>query len=172
LYLDLPLVYSHWIFLGDESTSRCSCKKSYCILHVFLSCFCSMGQQNIRKIHFSQSDDIVSSQHSYACCLAIKKMAKTRTTPCLKWNSNSAAHKMLVAGLLSGTIDPSRRPKELWESNPEFGRYSLDSFHSAYHQNKHSTGTFMVSKSMCLSCLPASLFLTTTLLILLLLSHC
>jgi hypothetical protein len=96
-------------------------------------------------------------------------MAKTRSTPTLKWNSRSKANKMLVDGLIAGTIDPSKRPKEIWESNPEFGRYLLPSFCSAFNRNKHKTGTFIRSKGkikiMCHSCLPELMFthcLTTT----------
>jgi hypothetical protein len=76
---------------------------------------------------------------------------------------------MLVDGLIAGTIDPSKRPKEIWESNPEFGRYSLPSFRSAFNRSKHKTGTFIRSrgkkKVMCHSCLPELMFtycLTTT----------
>jgi hypothetical protein len=82
----------------------------------------------------------------FALCTINREMAKMGTTHTLKWNAWSKANKILVECLISGTIDASKRPKEIWESNPEFGRCSLSSFCSASNQNKHSTGTFICSK--------------------------
>lgn len=53
------------------------------------------------------------------------------------------AHKFLIDGFISGRIKPGARPKDVWESNPEFGKYPLPSFRSAFNRNKNITGKFM-----------------------------
>jgi hypothetical protein len=50
------------------------------------------------------------------------------------------ANKILTEGLKSGTIDGSMKPKQLWESNTEFGKYSLSLFRLALNCNKNNVG--------------------------------
>jgi hypothetical protein len=47
---------------------------------------------------------------------------------------------MLKEGLTDGTIDNTLRPKEVHESNPEFQKYPLSSFRSAYNRMKADLG--------------------------------
>jgi hypothetical protein len=67
-------------------------------------------------------------------------MAKTRSNNYQKWSVRTKANKILTEGLKSGTIDGSMKPKQLWESNAEFGKYSLSLFRSALNRNKNNAG--------------------------------
>jgi hypothetical protein len=67
-------------------------------------------------------------------------MAETRSNNYQKWSVRTKANKILTEGLKSGTIDGSMKPKQLWESNTEFGKYSLSSFRSALNRNKNNAG--------------------------------
>jgi hypothetical protein len=57
-----------------------------------------------------------------------------------KWSSRVKANKLLQDGLKSGKIDPSMKPKEVWDSNAEFQKYSLQSFRSAFNRKKSEMG--------------------------------
>lgn len=57
-----------------------------------------------------------------------------------KWSSRVKANIILQEGLKSGKIDPSMKPKEVWESNNEFQKYSLPSFRSAFNRKKTEMG--------------------------------
>jgi hypothetical protein len=67
-------------------------------------------------------------------------MAKMRSNNYQKWSVRTKANKILTEGLKAGTIDGSMKPKQLWESNAEFGKYSLSSFRSALNRNKNNAG--------------------------------
>jgi hypothetical protein len=67
-------------------------------------------------------------------------MAKMRSNNYQKWSVRTKANKILTEGLKGGTIDGSMKPKQLWESNEEFGKYSLSSFRLALNRNKNNAG--------------------------------
>ena len=60
-----------------------------------------------------------------------------------KWSSRSKANKLLQDGLNNGRIDPSMKPKEVWESNAEFKKYLLASFRSAFNRKKTEMGVHL-----------------------------
>jgi hypothetical protein len=48
---------------------------------------------------------------------------------------------MLREGLQpNGSIDPNMRPKDLWESNVEYQKFSLPSFRAAFNREKSLHG--------------------------------
>jgi hypothetical protein len=58
-----------------------------------------------------------------------------------RWTNRTLAYKLLQQGLQpNGNIDPNMRPKELWESNTEFQKYSLASFRAAFNREKTAVG--------------------------------
>jgi hypothetical protein len=65
-------------------------------------------------------------------------MAKTRSNNYQKWPVRTKANKILTEGLKASTIDGSMKPKQLWESNAEFGKYSLSSFCLALNRDKNN----------------------------------
>jgi hypothetical protein len=69
-------------------------------------------------------------------------MAKTRTTY-QRWSVKCNANKILTAGLTNGTIYNSMKPKQVYDSNPEFGKYPLSVFRSALNPERHRVGLFM-----------------------------
>ena len=60
-----------------------------------------------------------------------------------KWSSRCKANKMLQDGLKNGSIDPSMKPKDVWESAMEFQKYSLQSFRSAFNRKKTEMGAHL-----------------------------
>jgi hypothetical protein len=67
-------------------------------------------------------------------------MAKTRSNNYQRWSVRTKANKILTEGLKSGTIDDSMKPKQLWESNAECGKYSLSLLRLALNCNKNNAG--------------------------------
>ena len=57
-----------------------------------------------------------------------------------KWSKESKAACMLRQGLQDGEIDPNAPPKAVYESNPLFKQYKLDSFRSAFNKTKTELG--------------------------------
>ena len=84
----------------------------------------------------NQQPDVHLSSSSTVLTTMSPKDAKTG----LKWNSHCKAHKVLSDGLTNGTIDPSQKPKEVWESHTEFQKYPLHSFRSAFNRKKAELG--------------------------------
>ena len=77
--------------------------------------------------------------HTFAATVA--QMAPKETIKKYeKWSSHVKANKVLQDGLKSGKIDPSMKPKEVWESNAEFQKFSLQSFWSAFNRKKSEMG--------------------------------
>jgi hypothetical protein len=70
-------------------------------------------------------------------------MAKTRSNNYQKWSVRTKANKILTEGLKAGTIDGSMKPKQLWESNAEFGQYSLSLFCLALNRNNKNNAGFI-----------------------------
>jgi hypothetical protein len=60
-----------------------------------------------------------------------------------KWSSRCKANKMLQDGLKNGSIDPSMKPKEVWESSIEYQKYSLAAFRSAFNRKKTEMGVHL-----------------------------
>jgi hypothetical protein len=57
-----------------------------------------------------------------------------------RWSNRTKAHKMLKEGLQDGTIDANQKPKEVYDCNPEFLKYPLQSFRSAFNRLKAEMG--------------------------------
>ena len=57
-----------------------------------------------------------------------------------KWSKESKAARVLRQGLQDGEIDPNAPPKAVYESNPLFKQYKLDSFRSAFNKTKTEFG--------------------------------
>ena len=73
-------------------------------------------------------------------CAHKSSMAPKDAKTGLKWNNRCKAHKILSDGLVNGTIDPSQKPKEVWESHTEFQKYPLHLFRSAFNRKKAELG--------------------------------
>jgi hypothetical protein len=63
-------------------------------------------------------------------------MPPKETKPLTKWSNLTKAYKTLKEGLLDGKIDNTMKPKDMHESNNDFLKYSLPSFHSALNWMK------------------------------------
>lgn len=57
-----------------------------------------------------------------------------------KWSRDSKAARALRQGIQDGDIDPNAPPKHVYESNPLFQQYKLDSFRSAFNKTKTELG--------------------------------
>jgi hypothetical protein len=57
------------------------------------------------------------------------------------WNANCAAAKAIKEGLANESIDPNATPKQVYESNPIFQEYKLDTFRTHYAKEKTKQGT-------------------------------
>ena len=71
--------------------------------------------------------------------VTMKAMSKEKDNK-LKWSNCTKAYKLLKEGLRDGTIDATLKPKEVHETNPEFMKYSLQSFCSAFNRIKGEMG--------------------------------
>jgi hypothetical protein len=60
-----------------------------------------------------------------------------------KWSNRCKANKMLQDGLKNGSVDPSMKPKEVWESSIEYQKYSLPAFRSAFNRKKTEMGVHL-----------------------------
>ena len=65
---------------------------------------------------------------------------KQETKPYARWSNRCKAYKMMTDILTSSDYDPNTQPKDLWESNPEFKKYALASFRSAFNRKKADLG--------------------------------
>jgi hypothetical protein len=65
-----------------------------------------------------------------------------------QWNANSAAAKALKEGLASEDIDCNATPKQVWESNPLFQQYKLDTFRHHLAKERAKQGIFVRDDSM------------------------
>jgi hypothetical protein len=57
-----------------------------------------------------------------------------------KWSNRTKAYKILKDGFRDGSIDNTMKPKDVHESNPEFIKYPLPSFRSAFNRLKADLG--------------------------------
>jgi hypothetical protein len=67
-------------------------------------------------------------------------MPPKEAKPLAKWSNRTKAYKILKEGLLDGTIDSTMKPKDVYESNNDFLKYSLVSFRSAFNRMKAELG--------------------------------
>jgi hypothetical protein len=62
------------------------------------------------------------------------------TKPKAKWSSKCKAYAILKEGLQSGSIDSGMKPKDIYESDTKFMKYTLTSFCSALNRMKDELG--------------------------------
>jgi hypothetical protein len=98
--------------------------------------FCTHFQNMEDKNSDFQQPDIHLSSSSVVLTTMAPKDAKTG----MKWNNRCRAFKILQDGLKNGSIDPTQKPKEVWESHTEFQKYPLHSFRSAFNRKKAELG--------------------------------
>jgi hypothetical protein len=67
--------------------------------------------------------------HSSSVTMPPKEMK-----PKAKWSSKCKAYAILKEGLQSGSIDSGMRPKDVYESDDKFMKYTLTSFRSALNR--------------------------------------
>jgi hypothetical protein len=60
--------------------------------------------------------------------------------PLPRWSSRCAAARALKQGLADGTIDSNTKPKDVYESDPLFMKYSLSTFRSALNRARAEVG--------------------------------
>jgi hypothetical protein len=65
---------------------------------------------------------------------------KQETKPLARWSSKCAAARALKRGLADGTIDNNTKPKDVYESDPLFMKYSLSTFRSALNRARAEDG--------------------------------
>jgi hypothetical protein len=74
--------------------------------------------------------------------MAAGKRKSTFETPegVKQWNANCAAAKAIKEGISNETIDINATPKQVWESNPLFQEYKLETFRQHYSKEKTKQG--------------------------------
>ena len=76
--------------------------------------------------------------HLLSLTMPTPQSAKQRKND--RWSNRTKAHKMLKEGMEDGTIDANQKPKDVYDSNPEFLKYPLQSFRSAFNRIKAELG--------------------------------
>lgn len=66
----------------------------------------------------------------------------------VKWSSRSKAYKLLKDGVISGEYNNLMKPKDIYESNPEYMKYSLAAFRAAVNRLKGKKGAHMGGENM------------------------
>jgi hypothetical protein len=111
-----------------------------------------------RHFHMEDKSSVRLEPTSHLSCFLPATMTKD-TKPHNKWTNRCKAHKILRDGLTSGDIDPSQKPKEVWESNTEFQKYALASFRAAFNREKASRGTHVRDEGKLSLSSPCFLFI-------------
>ena len=57
-----------------------------------------------------------------------------------RWTNRSKAHSHLNEMFLTGEVDPTTMPKDLYDLHPVFQEFPLNSFRSAFNKMKNQYG--------------------------------